>query len=359
MHEGHEGHEGPDAARVVEKREPLRRRARALALKGLVRAPEPLVAGALWTAAGLARWSRYERATLDNLALALGAETSPGERARIARGVRRHAARILAEWLRLAASDARAGGAWIDELVELDPSAERLVALAADARAGARGGQGGQGLLIATAHLGNWELRAAALRRRGLDGAVVGRHRRNDSSSTWLVKMRRGLGIATLAQDEPPRRMLEILRRGATLGILCDLEVRRLDGRFVPFFGRPALTMTAPAALARAARASIYPVRCVARGARYVMSADAPLALRPELDRDRAQELLLLELNAVFERWIREDPEQWAWHQPRWRTSPAAEGPGIIPAGGCADTRRAAGGRPAPRTPPATGSGSP
>jgi KDO2-lipid IV(A) lauroyltransferase len=213
--------------------------------------------------------------------------------------------------------------------------------------------------LIATAHLGNWELLAAALRRRGLDGAVVGRHRRKDSSSTWLVEMRRGLGIATLAQDEPARRVLEILRRGATLGILCDLEVRRLDGRFVPFFGRPALTMTAPAALARAARASIVPVRCVARGPRYLMSAEAPLALRPELDRDRAQQLLLGQLNAVFERWIREDPEQWAWHQPRWRTSPAAAGSALTRADGSAGSRRSAAGRPARRSPPPTGCGSP
>jgi lauroyl/myristoyl acyltransferase len=27
------------------------------------------------------------------------------------------------------------------------------------------------------------------------------------------------------------------LRRGHTLGLLCDLEVRRLDAEFVPFFG--------------------------------------------------------------------------------------------------------------------------
>jgi KDO2-lipid IV(A) lauroyltransferase len=316
-----------------------------------VRAPEPLVSGALWAAAGLARWSRYERLTRQNLALALGAETSAAERARIARGVRRHAARIFAEWLRLAASDAGERGAWIDELVELDPSAERLAARAA----------GGQGLLIATAHLGNWELLAAALRRRGLDGAVVGRHRRDDSSSTWLVEMRAGLGIATLAQDEPARRMLEILRRGATLGILCDLEVRRLDGRFVPFFGRPALTMTAPAALARAARTSVFPMRCVARGSRYLLSAAPPLALRPDLDRDRAQEVLLGQLNAVFERWIREDPEQWAWHQPRWRSAPDAPPPSneLNPADAAAGSPRSSGARRAPRTPPERGCGSP
>jgi len=302
---------GTDAGLARRPPEPLRRRVRSATLRGLTRAPDPLVSGALRAAAGLARWSRYERRTRDNLELALGAETSAAERARIARGVRRHAARQLAEWVQLARS-ARTGGAWIDGMVELDPSVERLDALAA----------AGGGVLIATAHLGNWELLAAALRRRGLDGAVVGRQRRNDSSSTWLIQMRRGLGIETLAQDEPARRMLRVLRSGATLGLLCDLEVRRLDGLFAPFFGRPALTMTAPAALARAARTPVLPVRCVARGARYRLSVEAPLELRADLDRDAAQRALLGELNAVFERWIRADPDQWAWHQDRWRTRP-------------------------------------
>jgi len=90
----------------------------------------------------------------------------------------------------------------------------------------------------------------------------------------------------------------------------------------VPFFGVPALTQTAPAALARAARLPILPVRCVARGAGYAMLADEPLELGPALPRAEAALELLARLNATYERWIREDPAQWAWHQPRWRTRP-------------------------------------
>lgn len=232
-----------------------------------------------------------------------------GERARIARGVRRHAARIFAEWLRLAASDAGERGAWIDELVEFDPSAERLAALA---------GEGGQGLLIATAHLGNWELLAAALRRRGLDGAVVGRHRRGDSSSTWLVEMRRGLGIATLAQDEPARRMLEVLRRGATLGILCDLEVRRLDGRFVPFFGRPALTTPALARLSLRTGAPVVPMFGFFRaGGRYRVRLAPPIW--PEGRGDDAVAALTARYLAVVEDEIRARPAEWLWLHDRWK----------------------------------------
>ena len=114
----------------------------------------------------------------------------------------------------------------------------------------------GRGLLIATAHLGNWEILAAALRQRGLDGAVVGLRKHRDPSSAWLVAMRSALSVRTIAQDAPPREVLGVLRGGGTLGLLCDLEVRRLSGIHVPFFGVEALTQTAPAALSRAASAT-------------------------------------------------------------------------------------------------------
>jgi KDO2-lipid IV(A) lauroyltransferase len=100
--------------------------------------------------------------------------------------------------------------------------------------------------------------------------------------------------------------------------------VRRLDGEFLPFLGRDALTMTAPAALARATQRPLLPARCVfdrARG-RYVLSFEPALEPDPALDRRARTRDLTLRLNAVFERWIRAHPEQWAWHQPRWRTRP-------------------------------------
>lgn len=286
-----------------------RRERRAKLLRGLTSVssvlPEGVLDAALRAGSELARFSKYERVALENLALALGQETTEGERARIARGVRLHAGRLFREWMRLA----REGSDWIEEIVELDASVARIDELTRD----------GRGLLVCTAHIGNWELLAAALRRRGLDGAVVGRHRRDDPSSDWLIDMRHSYDVTTLAQDEPPRRMLEVLRGGGTLGVLTDLSVKRLDGITLPFLGVPARTMTAPAALARAAHLPLVPVRCVARGEKYVMSVDEPLELARTTDKRADAEDLLRRMNGVFERWIRETPEQWAWHQRRWR----------------------------------------
>lgn len=299
--------------------EKLRRRVRARLLEGLSAAagalPMSVTRAALELASPLARLSRAERVTRANLEAAYG--TGAPEVDRIARGVRLHAARQFSEWLRLSrtGSPQDPRSAWIDEQVELDPSIAILE------RERARGGT-----LIVTAHLGNWELLCARLARLGLDGAVIGFDRPNDSSVRWLERMRATYGVRTLPQSTSPREILRILHGGGTIGLLCDLEVRRLDGEFVPLFGRPALTMSAPASLARAARLPLIPVNCVLKGERYRLSVEEPLALDTDLgrglERDAAQTGLLTRLNATYERWIRATPEQWAWHQRRWRTQP-------------------------------------
>ena len=301
--------------------EKLRRRVRAKLLSGVARAagvlPPRCVEFALASASPLVAFTRAERTTRENLAhaeLVPGRALEDAERDRIARGVRRHGARLVANWLRLARRGAPddARSAWIDGEVALDPSIEHLE----------RARRDGRGILIVTAHLGDWELLCARLHRLGLRGAVVGFERPNDSTSRWLERMRAGYGVTTLPQHTSARELLRILRGGGTLGLLCDLEVRRLDGAFLPFLGVPALTMTAPAALARAADLPLLPARCTWDGARWNLAFEAPLALDPALDKEAAQLDLLARMNATYERWIRATPEQWAWHQRRWRTRP-------------------------------------
>ncbi|MFT7487436.1 MAG: KDO2-lipid IV(A) lauroyltransferase, partial [Candidatus Paceibacteria bacterium] len=122
-----------------------------------------------------------------------------------------------------------------------------------------------------------------------------------------------------------PRALLRVLQKGQLLGLLCDLEVKRLAGEHLPFFGKPALTMTAPAALARARKLPLIPVRCVLpyEGApRYLLQVEEPIHFPAHLPKKEANSVLMTRVNQVFEGWIRETPEQWAWHQHRWRTGP-------------------------------------
>lgn len=303
--------------------EPLRRRARAAGLRALARAagaaPPSVVQACLGKVAPLALRQRQHEAVDRNLTAAAawldGLEPGLGRRlasdpASLTRRCGRFAAEQFAHWIRLArgAEPGDQRGEWVDELVHLDESIEILDRTLA----------GGRGAIIVTAHLGDWELLCARLRRRGHEGAVVGRVRRRDSSHRWLVDMRRAYGVETIPQDAGAREALGVLKRGGVLGLLTDLHVPRLDNRQVPFLGVPAPTMTAPASFARAWRAPLVPVRCVRTGSRYVLSVEEPLELQRDLDRQDAELDLLRRQNEIFGRWIAATPEQWAWYLPRF-----------------------------------------
>ena len=304
---------------------PWRRRARARAVQLAVGAgawlPNAALARAIGLGARMSAGTRPGKLARANVERVLASDASDVLDARrddvdgFLKDVARFAGRQAAEWLRLARGadpDESVGrGAWIEEIVEVDASIGRLDALLEE----------GRGAIVVTAHIGNWELLCARLRRRGATGAVVGRVRQRDPSHSWLVDLRRAYGVETLPQDASARHALGVLRDGGTLGLLADLPTKRLDSLEVPFLGLPSRTITAPAAFARVNGTPLVPVRCVAtdggRG-RYVLSVDEPLRLSSELSREAAQRDLLERMNAVFEHWIRATPEQWAWHQRRW-----------------------------------------
>lgn len=304
---------------------PLRRRLRAVALNGLAgaasRLPTSLLLPALRAASTQASRGRLGERARRNLKLAFGEELSSDAREQLLRRCFAHGARQASEWLRLArgAAPDSARGAWIDSAVVLDDSSEPLEQLMSS--------EGGA--ILVTAHLGNWELLAAALRRRGLRGTVVGRVNRQQQASAWLPRLRASYGVPTLPQDCSPRALLRVLQAGGVIGMLCDLEVRRLDGEHLPFFGVPALTMSAPAALARAARLPLLPVRCVLPAGAgpqdpYRLQFEAPIPPPARGSGAEGTRQTLARLLTIYERWIRESPEQWAWHQHRWRTQPGS-----------------------------------
>jgi Kdo2-lipid IVA lauroyltransferase/acyltransferase len=135
--------------------------------------------------------------------------------------------------------------------------------------------------------------------------------------------MRRRFGMEIVYQDESPRKLLRALRDGKIVALLADQDVPRLDGVFVPFFGRPAYTPTGPAALAVASGAELVLAHTLRVGRdRHRLVVTEPIAF-DRSDRDRA----ILEGTrawcAMLERVIREHPEQWVWMHRRWRTAPA------------------------------------
>ena len=113
------------------------------------------------------------------------------------------------------------------------------------------------------------------------------------------------------------RRAIATLRCGAHLTMLADQKMN--DGIPVPFFGRPAMTAPALAALALRYDCDVLPAR-VERlgGAHFRLTVFPPLPLPRTGDTHADAAALMGEVNAVLERWVRDRPEQSFWVHRRW-----------------------------------------
>jgi Kdo2-lipid IVA lauroyltransferase/acyltransferase len=180
--------------------------------------------------------------------------------------------------------------------------------------------------LLLTAHLGNWELLAAAHRLTGFPLSIVVR----PLDAPWLDaladRLRRSTGVELIDKRGALRPVLDALRRGRMIGILMDQNAARREGVFVDFFGWPASTSRSIALLALRTRTPVVPVfaRRDAEG-RHTVVFHPALSQPASNGSEAAVVELTARCTAAIERAIRETPEQWLWSHDRWRTRPPGE----------------------------------
>jgi len=188
----------------------------------------------------------------------------------------------------------------------------------------------GGGVIVLTAHFGNWELCGAALAQQGVPISVI--HREFDSPflEGVMTGLRREGGLETLARGRAGFGLLRALKNGRVVAMLCDQNARPADGLFAPLFGTEACTRHAPVALAMARGVPILPVFFYREGdgSRHLVRAEPALELEPAGDDPGgalARNVALM--NVAIETAIRRAPDHWMWTHRRFRTRPPGERP--------------------------------
>jgi KDO2-lipid IV(A) lauroyltransferase len=177
--------------------------------------------------------------------------------------------------------------------------------------------------LLVGAHFGHWEMAGCYAAMLGHKIAAL----YTPESNPWIDRLIRHLRQKASAESvliprgpSAVRRMMEVLRQGRGLFIICDQRVD--DGEWLPFFGRPAQTTTTPARLARRFGCPIVPARAVLLpDGRYRITYCEPLRPDPAREPDADAIATTTRLNALFESWIREEPGQWLCTKRRWPKS--------------------------------------
>jgi KDO2-lipid IV(A) lauroyltransferase len=263
------------------------------------------VSGKIWRL--LAPYDRRHKRALENLAIAFP-ERPPHEREAIARDMWENLGRVMAETMQIDRILADPG--------RIEIADQRLYQRYRDKLGPAIG---------VTLHMGNWELAIWPFTLAGNNPAAVYRTVKNPYVDRYLRSVRQHLYPGGLlgrgrTRDEgqsTARRIMDFVRQGGRLGLVCDLHDR--TGIPVPFFGRPAKSVAIPAMIARRVGARIWMARCVRLGgeSRFRIELKELKVPRTPSQADDVR-WITAEMQKQFEAWVREHPEQWMWSNRRW-----------------------------------------
>jgi len=180
----------------------------------------------------------------------------------------------------------------------------------------------GKGVLVLTAHYGNWELLAASHRLSAYPLSVVMRPLDEPAIDRIVERFRLRSGVELITKRRGLREIVDALRRGRMVGILLDQNASRAEGVFAPFFGIPASTSKALAVISLRTGAPVVPI-FIRRfeGGRHRVEVLPAIPVPASGD--------VAEYTAAFNRSIeaaiRRAPEQWFWIHNRWKTRPSPE----------------------------------
>jgi KDO2-lipid IV(A) lauroyltransferase len=246
---------------------------------------------------------RLRRIAVNNLTMA--GYSNPDE---IADGVFLSIARLLATFARLP----RLTPKNISELIRYDGLDNFQTALAK-----------GRGVLVATAHLGNWELSAFSHAWMTAPMHIVVRPLDNPRIDALVERYRALSGNHIIEKKDAARGILKAIKSGEAVGILIDQNNTLDQGVFIDFFGTKACAGTAFAKLAHHSGAAVVPGFALwsHEEHRYILRFYPEIEMTGDVQSDTQR------IHSHLESVIRQYPDQWLWIHRRWKTRPPGEPP--------------------------------
>ncbi len=179
----------------------------------------------------------------------------------------------------------------------------------------------GKGVLLLSAHLGNFFLVGCRIAIEGVPTFVLVNQSRDGRFAELMDDYRRQVRQKTIharPRQRALRELTEVLRRNQIAVMIAD-EYRQGSGIEVPLFGKRVIARRGVVSLALRTAAAVVP-------AYMVRQADDSLRLiiEPELElmRDEKNAAAIRENTVRITRWlertVRSYPEQWNWMNIRW-----------------------------------------
>lgn len=181
---------------------------------------------------------------------------------------------------------------------------------------------GKRGVLLLTGHFTTLELGGRIMTYvQPSNAAYIYQRHKNPFFDAALRRNREKHSQLSAIPRDNTRAMVRALRDKKVVWYVPDQDFKR-QGVFVPFFGVPAMTVSATSHLARMGNALVLPffLRRLSNG-RYLLKILPPLEDFPSGDETADT----LRISRLLEQWVRQTPEQYLWIHRRFKTRPPGE----------------------------------
>jgi KDO2-lipid IV(A) lauroyltransferase len=187
----------------------------------------------------------------------------------------------------------------------------------------------GKGVVILTAHFGNFELLPAAHALHGYPITLVHHTQRFLAGDALMTYVRERTGIKVIRKHAAARAVLKSLKEGELVGIPFDQNAKRSEAIFVPFFGELAATSSGPARLVALAEVPVVPVFILRernrRQHRIEILDELPIQRTDDPKEDIEENTR--RFTRAIEVFVRRHPTQFLWTHRRYRTRPRGVAP--------------------------------
>ncbi len=259
-------------------------------------------------------WPEKRHNTINNMAHVLGRPPTDRRVWQLARRSWRNYGRYLGDFFNF---PNLTGPQMLQHLVDVSPHAGGWPELAKEALAR------GKGIIITTAHFGNWDVAGAMVAAR-ISMAAVAETFKDPRVNALVQGQRAEKNIRVIPMEgSGARKILQALRNNEAVAIVVDRPMTPSDGTPITFFGSKTYVPGGPAALALKAGATILPgFAWYAEGMPTVYYGRMYRPIIAEPVPGKSTEAQVAELTQriydALEAIIREAPAQWYMFRSFW-----------------------------------------
>ncbi len=180
--------------------------------------------------------------------------------------------------------------------------------------------QKGNGVIILTGHIGNFELLVASMEKAGVEGHGIYRKFDFEPLERLMLMMRQRFGGVMIAMGGMSRKIDELLEKGGVIATLLDQNAGWYNGVPTQFFNQPACTKKGLAKLVNRTKAAVVPAFMIREGNQYILEFFPEIHLEtgdcPIKDIEKNTQNYV----TAIEKMVRIKPEQYFWVHNRWKT---------------------------------------